>query len=52
MAGARNGRLGPTLGPMVIFAAAIGMRPGEWVALEWRDIDHGGRVAYVLDLHS
>lgn len=40
-------RLGPRLGPMVIFAAATGMRPGEWVALEWRDIDRDERVAYV-----
>ena len=40
-------RLGPRLGPMAIFAAATGMRPGEWVALEQRDIDHDGRVAYV-----
>jgi len=39
--------LGARLGPMVIFAAATGMRPGEWVALEWRDIDRDGRVAYV-----
>jgi integrase len=31
----------------VLFAAATGMRPGEWVALEHRDIDHVGRVAYV-----
>jgi hypothetical protein len=40
-------RLGPRLGPMVIFAAATGMRPGEWVALERRDIDRNARVAYV-----
>lgn len=40
-------RLGPRLGPMVLFAAATGMRPGEWVALEHRDIDAVGRVAYV-----
>jgi len=40
-------RLGPRLGSMVLFAAATGMRPGEWVALEHRDIDHVGRVAYV-----
>jgi integrase len=39
--------LGPRLGQMVIFAAATGMRPGEWVALEHRDIDRVGRVAYV-----
>jgi integrase len=40
-------RLGPRLGAMVLFAAATGMRPGEWVALEHRDIDRAGRVAYV-----
>src|SRR5437667_347522 len=40
-------RLGPHLGPMVLFAAATGMRPGEWVALEHRDIERAGRVAYV-----
>jgi integrase len=40
-------RRGPRLGPMVLFAAATGMRPGEWVALEHRDIDRAGRVAYV-----
>jgi integrase len=40
-------RLGPRFGTMVIFAAATGMRPGEWVALEYRDIDRVGRVAYV-----
>jgi integrase len=40
-------RLGSRLGPMVLFAAATGMRPGEWVALERRDIDHAGRVAYI-----
>ena len=32
---------------MVIFGAATGMRPGEWVALEHRDIDYEARVAYV-----
>ena len=40
-------QLGPRFGPMVIFAAATGMRPGEWVALEHRDIDRDARVAYV-----
>ena len=40
-------RLGPRLGAMVLFAAATGMRPGEWVALEHRDIERAGRVAYV-----
>jgi integrase len=40
-------RLGARLGSMVLFAAATGMRPGEWVALERRDIDREARVAYV-----
>jgi integrase len=35
--------LGPRYGPMILFAAATGLRPAEWVALEWRD----KRVAYV-----
>jgi integrase len=33
--------------PMVIFAAATGLRPAEWIALEWRDIDLKARVVYV-----
>ena len=32
---------------MVIFAAATGLRPGEWIALEHRDIDRDLSVAYV-----
>ena len=39
--------LGQHHGPMVIFAAATGLRPGEWIALERRDIDPDARVAYV-----
>jgi integrase len=39
--------LGPRLGPMVLFAAATGLRPGEWMALEHRDIDRDARVLYV-----
>src|SRR5438874_6309914 len=31
----------------VIFAAATGLRPGEWIALERRDIDRAARVVYV-----
>jgi integrase len=32
---------------MVIFAAATGLRPAEWLALEWRDLDLEARVVYV-----
>jgi integrase len=39
--------LGPRYGAMILFAAATGLRPAEWVALEWRDIDRDERVAYV-----
>src|SRR5215213_8878583 len=40
-------RLGPRYGPAVLFAAATGLRPGEWMALEQRDIDCQARVVYV-----
>ena len=40
-------RLGPIYGPMVVFAAATGLRPGEWIALEHRDLDRVARVVYV-----
>jgi integrase len=33
--------------PMVIFAAATGLCPAEWLALKWRDIDLEPRVVYV-----
>jgi integrase len=39
--------LSPRYRTMVIFAAATGLRPAEWVALEWRDIDLTARVVYV-----
>jgi integrase len=32
---------------MVIFATATGLRPAEWLALEWRDVDREARVVYV-----
>jgi integrase len=40
-------KLGPRHGPIVMFAAATGLRPGEWIALEQRDIDREARVVYV-----
>ena len=40
-------KLGPRYGPMVVFAAATGLRPGEWLALEHRDIDREAQVVYV-----
>jgi integrase len=39
--------LSPRYRPMVIFAAATGLRPAEWLALEWRDVDVEARVVYV-----
>ncbi len=30
-----------------IFASATSLRPGEWIALEQRDIDRDARVVYV-----
>jgi integrase len=32
---------------MVLFAAATGLRPGEWLALEHRDVDREAHVVYV-----
>jgi integrase len=40
-------QLGPRYGPPVLFAAATGLRPGEWMALEQRDIDRHASVVYV-----
>jgi integrase len=39
--------LGQRYGPIVTFADATGLRPGEWIALEHRDIDRDARVVYV-----
>jgi integrase len=39
--------LGPRDGPMVLFAAATGLRPGEWIALEHRDTDLDNRLIHV-----
>jgi integrase len=37
----------PWYGPMILFAAATGLRPAEWIALARRDIDRTERVVYV-----
>lgn len=39
--------IGGRYGPLVTFAAATGLRPEEWCALEWRDIDLPGRSLWV-----
>ena len=39
--------IGPKYGPMILFAAATGLRPAEWIALEKRDIDRKEQVVYV-----
>ena len=40
-------QLGPTHGPMVLFAAATGLRPSELFALEQRDVDRAAGVVQV-----
>jgi len=39
--------IGPRYGPMILFAAATGLRPAEWIALEIRDVDRDERVVFV-----
>jgi integrase len=39
--------LGPVYGPMVVFAAATGLRPAELFALEHRDLDFREGLVYV-----
>jgi integrase len=40
-------RLGPTFAPMVVFAAATGLRPSELFALEHGDVDVAAGVVHV-----
>jgi integrase len=40
-------RLGLVYGPMVVFAAATGLRPSELFAVEQRDVDRTAGVLYV-----
>jgi integrase len=40
-------RLGPSFGPMVVFAAAAGLRPSELFALEWGDVDRAAGVVQI-----
>jgi integrase len=40
-------QLGPVYGPMVIFAAATGLRPSELFGLDQRDVDRAAGVVYV-----
>jgi integrase-like protein len=40
-------RLGPTFGPMVVFAAATGLRPSELFALEQGEVDRAAGVVQI-----
>jgi integrase len=43
--------LGPVYGPAIRFAAATGMRPEEWTAIERQDVDRVAGVARIARTH-
>jgi len=44
--------LGSTYGPLVIVGAYCGLRPSEWTALEWKDVDRTEGVLRVERAYS
>jgi integrase len=40
--------IGEHYSPLIRFACATGLRPGEWSALTWRNIDIPGKTVHVL----
>ena len=44
--------LGPVYGPLVVVAAYTGLRPPEWSALEWRDVDRDAGVLTIVRAFS
>jgi integrase len=49
---ALKAELGPRFGPVVTFAAATGLRPQEWAALERRHVDRDRRTVQVQQVIS
>jgi integrase len=45
-------RLGPTFGPMVVVAAATGLRPSELFALEHGDVDRAAGVVQIRRVYA
>ena len=45
--GRRRRQAGFSSPPAVVFASETGMRPSEWLAIEWRDVDRKAGVVLV-----